>query len=181
MDTTRARALKPGRFVALGLIAVLVLGLAYLRFAPDPGQVSVPEGSKAGDLILEDCEYATENGSYAADCGTLVVPENRADSQSRLIALPVTRIKARSENQAEPIFRLEGGPRHRRKELARLAQRLLRSQPSVAGCAERSCPAELTGSAYTTEIESEVGNQFRYQVPRAVCAWAGRDSCVIQV
>ena len=98
------------RIVALALIAVLACGLAYLRFGPDGGSVSVPAGAKAGDLTLESCEYATEDGSYAADCGTLVVPENRADSQSRLIALPVTRIRARSAHPAEPIFRLEGGP-----------------------------------------------------------------------
>jgi hypothetical protein len=38
------------------------------------------------------------------------VPENRADPRSRLIALPVTRIRAHSDRPAEPIFRLEGGP-----------------------------------------------------------------------
>ena len=70
----------------------------------------MPEGAKAGDLILERGEYATENGTYEADRGTLVVPENRADPESRLIALPVTRIHSRSDNPAEPIFRLEGGP-----------------------------------------------------------------------
>jgi hypothetical protein len=37
MDTTNARAFTPGRVVALSLIAVVVLGLAYLRFAPDEG------------------------------------------------------------------------------------------------------------------------------------------------
>jgi hypothetical protein len=37
MDTTKTRAFTPGRVVALGLIAVLVLGLGYLRFAPDEG------------------------------------------------------------------------------------------------------------------------------------------------
>ena len=56
------------------------------------------------------CSYATEKGSYAADCGTLVVPENRANPRSRLIALPVTRIRARSAHPGTPIFRLEGGP-----------------------------------------------------------------------
>ena len=69
-----------------------------------------PSGAKAGDLILHDCDYATEDGSYAADCGTLVVPENRHKADSRLIALPVTRIRARSADPAEPIFRLQGGP-----------------------------------------------------------------------
>jgi len=76
------RAFTPARIVALVVIGVLALGLGYLRFAPDPS-VSVPEGAGAGDLILEPCTYATEDGSYDADCGTLVVPENRADSGSR--------------------------------------------------------------------------------------------------
>ena len=70
-----------------------MLALLYVRFGLDDGPVSVPDGAVAGDLILEDCDYATENGAYDAECGTLVVPENRADPQSRLIALPVTRIK----------------------------------------------------------------------------------------
>jgi len=104
------RTFTPARIVALSLITLAVLGLAYLRLAPDADPVSVPTGAQAGDLVLENCDYATENGTYAAECGTLVVPENRADPQSRLIALPITRIKARSESPAEPIFRLEGGP-----------------------------------------------------------------------
>jgi pimeloyl-ACP methyl ester carboxylesterase len=104
------RIYTPARIVALVLIALVTLGLTYIRFAPDDGSVSVPAGAKAGDLILEPCTYGTEKGTYAADCGTLVVPENRADPQSRLIALPVTRIRARSEQPAEPIFVLQGGP-----------------------------------------------------------------------
>ena len=95
----------------LGLVAIglVVAGLAYVHFAPD-GEVSVPDGARAGQLTLEPCDYGTEDGDYAADCGTLVVPENRADRDSRLIALPVTRIRARSEHPLEPIFRLMGGP-----------------------------------------------------------------------
>jgi hypothetical protein len=111
MKAPTTRLLGPARIVALVLIALAALGLAYLRFSPDAGSVSVPKGAHAGDLgRLHSCTYATEKGSYAADCGTLVVPENRADPQSRLIALPVTRIRARSAHAAEPIFRLEGGP-----------------------------------------------------------------------
>ena len=70
----------------------------------------MPHGASAGELILQPCEYATEDGSYAADCGTLVVPETRADPGSTLIALPVTRIRARSEDPKEPVFFLTGGP-----------------------------------------------------------------------
>ena len=110
IEGPRKRVFTPARIVALTVIGVLVLGLGYVRFAPGDETVSVPEGAKAGDLILEPCNYATEDGSYAADCGTLVVPENRSDPQSRLIALPVTRIRAQSDQPAEPIFYLEGGP-----------------------------------------------------------------------
>jgi pimeloyl-ACP methyl ester carboxylesterase len=106
---SHTRILGPGRIAALLVIALIGVGLAYLRFAPDD-TVSVPAGAKAGDLTLEECKFATEDGDYEADCGTLVVPENRADPDSRLIALPVTRIHARSGAAAKPIFRLEGGP-----------------------------------------------------------------------
>jgi pimeloyl-ACP methyl ester carboxylesterase len=110
MDTTKTRLFGPARIVALGLVALTAAGLLYLRFAPDAGPVSVPAGAHAGQLTLKPCTYATELGSYAADCGTLVVPENRHDPKSRLIALPVTRIRARSAHPGAPIFRLQGGP-----------------------------------------------------------------------
>src|ERR687895_2924191 len=101
MTVSADRVLSPGRIVALLLIALAVAGLAYLRFASNADTVSVPTGAMAGDVILERGDYATEDGSYAADCGTLVVPENRADPQSRLIALPVTRIRAQTDSPAE--------------------------------------------------------------------------------
>jgi len=104
------RVFTPTRIVALAVIGVLVFGLAYLRFAPGDSTVSVPAGAKAGDLTLHACTYATEQGAMPADCGTLVVPENRANPGSRLIALPVIRIHARSPHPSDPIFRLEGGP-----------------------------------------------------------------------
>jgi pimeloyl-ACP methyl ester carboxylesterase len=110
MERTQTTSLKPARIVALVLVALAVSALAYLRFAPDAGPVSVPSGAHAGDLILKPCSYGTERGSYPADCGTLVVPENRGDPHSRLIALPVTRIRARSAHPGTAIFRLEGGP-----------------------------------------------------------------------
>jgi hypothetical protein len=59
VHTSTTRIYTPARVVAPALVALLVLGLAYLRFAPDPGTVSVPDGPKAGDLILEDCEHGT--------------------------------------------------------------------------------------------------------------------------
>ena len=103
-------AMTRTRIVALTLIGVVALGLAYLKLGSADDRPSVPAGALAGDLLLEPCTYSTENGSYAADCGTLVVPENRADPQSRLIALPVTRIRSLSDHPAEPVVWLKGGP-----------------------------------------------------------------------
>ena len=98
------------RVVALVVMALLASGLVLLGFAPDSGSVAVPEGAKARDLVIHRCDYATEDASQAADCGTLVVPQNRADPQSRLSGLPVIRLRAQSDQPAEPVFYLEGGP-----------------------------------------------------------------------
>src|ERR1043166_236735 len=95
MTPQTRRALGPARIVALTLLALAVLGLAYLRVGGGDGKLSVPSGAHAGQLTLHPCHYTTEKGGYAADCGTLVVPENRHDAQSRLIALPVERIRAK--------------------------------------------------------------------------------------
>ncbi len=95
-----------GRAAGLVLIALVGLGLAYLHFSGGSASVSVPSGAHAGQLTLKHCTYANE----PADCGTLVVPENRHNAHSRLIALPITRIRAHTANPEAPIFRLQGGP-----------------------------------------------------------------------
>jgi pimeloyl-ACP methyl ester carboxylesterase len=110
MQASTMRIFTPSRIVALALIALAVLGLAYLRFHGGAGAVSVPKVAHPGQLELHSCRYGTENGSYRADCGTLVVRENRHDPRSRLIALPVKRIRARSAQPGIPVFRLQGGP-----------------------------------------------------------------------
>jgi hypothetical protein len=75
-------------------------------------RLEVPEGAEAGELFLEPCTYTAiaDNVQYDAECGILVVPENRKDENSRLITLPVTRITATGGSTLEPIFWLEGGP-----------------------------------------------------------------------
>jgi pimeloyl-ACP methyl ester carboxylesterase len=108
--TPKGLAMTRTRIVALTLIGLVALGLAYLKLGSAEDRPTVPAGALAGDLLLDSCTYSTEDGSYAADCGTLTVPENRADPQSRLIAVKVTRIRAQTDNPAEPVFRLQGGP-----------------------------------------------------------------------
>ena len=51
------------RIVALALIGVVALGLAYLKLGAADERASVPAGAMAGDLILDPCTYSTEDGS----------------------------------------------------------------------------------------------------------------------
>ena len=96
-------------FAMLALVLPLLAGCGQAAAA----SLSVPEGARAGDLVgLAACEYqpADAKTTYAAECGTLVVPENRQKAGSRLIALPVVRVPATGAAAAEPIFYLQGGP-----------------------------------------------------------------------
>ena len=78
---------RPTRIVALVLVTLTAVGFVYLHFSLGSDKVSVPSGARAGQLKLHPCHYGTENGSYRADCGTLVVRENRHDPHSRLIEI----------------------------------------------------------------------------------------------
>ncbi len=151
------------RIVALTLIGVVALGLAYLKLGAADDPISVPAGAMAGDLLLDPCTYSTENGSYAADCGTLVVPENRADPQSRLIALPVTRIRAQTNNPAEPVFWLKGGPGLTNMQLPwanRFAEDrdvVLVGYRGVEGSSVLDCPEVESAVKHSTDI---LGKKF---------------------
>jgi len=96
--------------IILIFFAVLLLAGCNSKDAPNP---VVPEGAQAGKLTeLNECEYQAlgSKTKYAAECGTLVVPENWEVADSRLIALPIVRIPASGQNPAEPVFWLAGGP-----------------------------------------------------------------------
>lgn len=96
--------------VALIVLILLVGGWLFLRFR-QPKLITVPAGAKAGDLLnFQPCGYKTKSITYLAECGTLVVSENRQKTDARLIALPVKRIRSASATPAEPIFYLSGGP-----------------------------------------------------------------------
>ena len=154
-------AFTPARIVALMVIGLVALGLAYLKLGTADDPVSVPAGAQAGDLILDPCTYSTEDGNYAADCGTLVVPENRADPDSRLIALPVTRIKARSNDPAEPIFRLQGGPGLTNMEFSRASRFaddhdvVLVGYRGVDGSVRLDCPEVVSALKHSTDFLGE--------------------------
>ncbi len=154
-------AFAPRRLLALAVIAAVALGLGYLRLAPGPAPLAVPPGAHAGDLTLQPCTYPTEAGDYAADCGTLVVPEHHANPASRLIALPVTRIKATSPNPAEPIFYLEGGPGITNMEFmpaSRFAAErdlVLVGYRGVDGSVRLDCPEVTSALSHSTDLLGE--------------------------
>ena len=72
--------------------------------------ITVPNGSQAGELSLKPCTLGEGEKAVNAECGTLVVPENRSDPGSKLIALPVAVVRSKSGDSKEPIFNLNGGP-----------------------------------------------------------------------
>jgi pimeloyl-ACP methyl ester carboxylesterase len=104
------KTFTPGRLIALLIAVAALVGLATAGLASSATVLSVPHGAQAGQLTLHPCTYHTENGGHPADCGTLIVPENRLSHDSRLIALPVIRVRARSPRPLAPVFWFEGGP-----------------------------------------------------------------------
>jgi len=89
------------------LIAALLSGCRGAKEMP----LMIPTDAKSGDIInLEPCTYEANDVVYTADCGLLIVPENRNNPNSRLISLPVKRVRSTGSNPAEPIFFLPGGP-----------------------------------------------------------------------
>ncbi len=96
------------------LAATVVLGGLFLAErvfrAPDEHRIVVPPGARAGDLVLSAGEFETRGVAYRTDEGTLLVPENRAVPGSRLIALPVRRIRSAHPKPSTPILWLTGGP-----------------------------------------------------------------------
>lgn len=102
---------KKFQFTRITLIFILLSLVLTACFGSSESPIIVPVDAQAGDLVgLEPCTYEAGDVAYAADCSTLVVPENRADPDSRLIALPVIRVRALNGNLTEPIIFLQGGP-----------------------------------------------------------------------
>ena len=157
------------------MTVVLLTGLTYVRVSSSPETVSVPQGAQAGQLTMHPCTYPTENGGYRADCGTLVVPENRADPRSRLIALPVTRILARSPHPLAPIFRLNGGPGETNmtfSEASRLAAQhdvVMVGYRGVDGSSVLNCP-EVTAALESSADYLAVASLSAYSRAFAACA-----------
>ncbi|MBE1876272.1 hypothetical protein [Myceligenerans pegani] len=168
------RGFTVGRIAALVVIGLTVLGLVLLD-RPDDSRPVVPDGATSGEIALEPCAYDTEAGSLEADCGTLMVPENRRDPRSDLIALPVTRIRATGGNPAEPIFRLGGGPGATNMSFptaSRLAERhdvVLVGYRGIDGSTVLDCPEVQSALRQSADLVSDESFD-RYAEAFAECA-----------
>jgi pimeloyl-ACP methyl ester carboxylesterase len=152
-----ARGFTGARITALAVIALLALALGYIS-TQDKTTTAVPAGAKAGALTLTPCTYETEAGALPADCGTLVVPENRRVTGSRLIALPVTRVRATGGKPTEPVFRLVGGPGQSNmtfKEASRLTERhdvVLVGYRGIDGSERLQCPEVTSALQHSADL-----------------------------
>jgi hypothetical protein len=96
--------------VSIAAVSVLMLTALTACGSGPKSSFIVPEGAKPDDILLEPCTVKIEASAYRADCGSLVVQENRNKIDSRLVALPITRIHSSGSNPTEPIIFLDGGP-----------------------------------------------------------------------
>jgi len=88
-------------------IAALTLGLGLLHAAAvDAG------GRRYGEVMFEPCSLTADSAPspVEAQCGTVEVPENRADPTSRRIGLALAWIPANGAAEPDPVFMLAGGP-----------------------------------------------------------------------
>jgi pimeloyl-ACP methyl ester carboxylesterase len=87
------------------LLAVLAVAGSCCSSETVPGRPGT-DAAESGDLTWKPGSFF----DHPAEYGTLLVPENRQDPDSRLIQLPVIRIHATGDIKAEPLFLLSGGP-----------------------------------------------------------------------
>jgi pimeloyl-ACP methyl ester carboxylesterase len=85
-------------------VAVILFGAV---FAAAQGGSS---DRKLGDLWFEPFKFAIEGSTVEGELGRLVVKENRAKVDSKLIELAFVRLKSTAANPGFPVVYLDGGP-----------------------------------------------------------------------
>ncbi len=83
----------------------MLLLLWGCQSAPVPERTAI--GAAPGGLVMRACMH---RDSIPAECGTLTVRERPGNDASRLISIPVIRVRASGPAPRDPIFFLNGGP-----------------------------------------------------------------------
>ena len=86
-----------------GLFAVVFFALLSIPFL-------LTRDAKSYTEEMTPCTVKVAGEKLDARCGSITVPENRADANSRALTLPITQILATGEATNDPIFYLAGGP-----------------------------------------------------------------------
>lgn len=92
---------------------VIYLTIMLISIGCGCKKIEYPSPSKKainGSFVFNSATFQLGKKEYQAEYGTITVPENRSNKFSRLIHLPVIRIKAHNKNPYEPIFGFAGGP-----------------------------------------------------------------------
>lgn len=92
------------------LVVILLIVTAWILIRIKNKPVTVPEGAQADQIFFNPCSVNIEGKKFNADCGMLVVSENRINPDANLIALPIKRIHSTNPSPLDPIFFLDGGP-----------------------------------------------------------------------
>jgi pimeloyl-ACP methyl ester carboxylesterase len=102
--------LKSFNFVILYLVlAGIVLTNCPAQDFAFPSQEDVKR-LKSGQFICNTVTFNWNGQDFETDFIIIAVPENRNSIDSRLIHLPIIKIKSKSETLREPVFTLAGGP-----------------------------------------------------------------------
>lgn len=92
---------------------ILSYFLTLLQFSSTLAQSEfpyVPDTVKAGTVIKQFTKFKAGDKFVNAECGYVIVPENRNNPNSNLIKVAFVRFKSKLSKSLPPIFFLGGGP-----------------------------------------------------------------------
>lgn len=94
-------------------VLLLLPSVLVMTFGCGGEDLSFPppsDNAAAENVVRETRQIEIGSDTFAADFGTITVPENRSTMTSRLISIPFLRIRSTARTPAEPIFGFAGGP-----------------------------------------------------------------------
>jgi pimeloyl-ACP methyl ester carboxylesterase len=105
-------ASRIGRFVVVASAGALLASACTAESGPSAGSTQFPSAEPERAFVLDDEPMLPcSSDGYAAVCGHLTVPEDRANPEGRAIELRVVVIPAQDAVPADdPVFFLTGGP-----------------------------------------------------------------------
>ena len=101
------------RFIFRHKLNILFYLLTLLQFSSVLAQSEfpyVPDTVKSGTIIKQLTKFKVGDKLVDAECGYIIVPENRSNPNSNLIKVAFVRFKSKLRKSLPPVFFLGGGP-----------------------------------------------------------------------